>query len=83
LFSQFKKRFGENVRKRRQKLRISQEKLAEMAESHRNYIGAVERGECNITLLKALLIAKALRCRLSDLLQGAEPDPGKRLGGTE
>ena len=39
------------MRKEREKQKISQEKLAERAELHRNYVGAVERGEKNISLI--------------------------------
>jgi transcriptional regulator with XRE-family HTH domain len=52
--------FGIAVRKRRVALNLSQEKLAEKSGSHRNYIGAVERGERNPTLTKLYAIAQAL-----------------------
>ncbi|WHP04694.1 helix-turn-helix transcriptional regulator [Acinetobacter corruptisaponis] len=35
--------FGKNVRFHRLKREISQEKLAELADLHRTYIGAIER----------------------------------------
>jgi len=47
---------------------ISQEKLAELAELHRTYIGQVERGEKNLTLLSMERIAKALGVEVRDLL---------------
>lgn len=40
---------GNNIKKYRKKLGISQEELAEKAGLHRTYIGSIERGERNIT----------------------------------
>jgi transcriptional regulator with XRE-family HTH domain len=47
---------------------MSQEQLAEKAGLHRTYIGAVERGERNITLVNAERIAQALSHRLNKLI---------------
>lgn len=60
--------FGTKVRERREELGLSQEKLAERADLHRTYIGAVERGERNISLLNILRICNALRVKPSKLL---------------
>ncbi len=61
-------RFGERVRVERLRLRLSQEELAARAGVHRTYIGMIERGEKNITLLNIEKIAKALGKRMSQLL---------------
>jgi transcriptional regulator with XRE-family HTH domain len=53
---------GKKIRKYRKLLGLSQEKLAEIANLHRTYIGSVERGERNITLDSLENIAKALKC---------------------
>ncbi|MCX7067643.1 MAG: helix-turn-helix transcriptional regulator [Methylococcales bacterium] len=52
--------FGLNVRHFRNSKGLSQEGLAELCELHRTYIGSVERGERNITLINAEKIANAL-----------------------
>ena len=61
--------FASNVRKERQKLGISQEKLAELSGLHRTYIGAVERYEKNITLISAQKIANAFNTSLLKFLE--------------
>ena len=65
-------RFGRAVRRLRAQRGISQETLAERSSSHPNYIGGIERGERNPTLLKIAAIAKALRSTPSDLLRDGE-----------
>lgn len=59
---------GANIRRVRLMRGLTQEKLAELSNCHPNYIGAVERGERNITLIKVVEIARALKCSLSDLV---------------
>ena len=60
--------FGDFVRKQRKAKGMSQEQLADKAELHRTYIGMIERGEKNITLLNILKIANALEIAPSTLL---------------
>jgi len=61
--------FAENIRRLRLARGLSQEALADLAGLHRTYVGAVERGERNITLINANRIAEALGVRLSDCLK--------------
>lgn len=56
----------------------SQEAFAYAAGIHPNYIGAVERGERNISLENLARIADALGMQLSELIGQAE-----QLAGTE
>lgn len=51
---------GNNLRAFRKRLGVSQEQLAELAELHRTYIGAVERGEKNISAKNLERIASVL-----------------------
>ena len=61
--------FGENVRRLRRLLDISQEELAHRADLHRTYIGMIERAEKNITLVNMQKIANALEVKIEDLLK--------------
>jgi transcriptional regulator with XRE-family HTH domain len=61
--------FGERVRLLRQARGLSQEALALAAGLDRTYIGGVERGERNISLLNIQKIAQALGVSLADLLK--------------
>ena len=60
--------FGKHLRKLRLQLGLSQEKLAELAGLHRNYVGGVERGERNIALLNIVALARALKVKPGKLL---------------
>lgn len=61
------KKFGLIVRKKRKDKGLSQEELAEKAGLHRTYIGMIERGEKNVTLVNIAKIALSLNCTVSEL----------------
>ena len=61
--------FGKRVRELRLALDLSQEKLAEKAELHRNYVGGVERGERNVSLVNIVKLAHGLDTAPSELLE--------------
>lgn len=59
--------FGQKIRDLRISKNYSQEVLADKANLHRTYIGMIERGEKNITLVNIEKIAKALEVNLKFL----------------
>jgi transcriptional regulator with XRE-family HTH domain len=68
--------FGLALRNRRERAGISQARLAERAGMHRTYIGAVERGEKNISLVNAAKLAVAVGAPLWMLLFEADGPHG-------
>jgi transcriptional regulator with XRE-family HTH domain len=60
--------FAANVRLFRKAQSLSQEKLAEYAGLHTNYISSVERGERNISICNIERIARGLGVSMPDLL---------------
>jgi transcriptional regulator with XRE-family HTH domain len=59
---------GRNVRKIRQQRRLTQEKLAFEAEIDLTYMGGIERGKRNPSLLVMARLAEALSVPLTKLL---------------
>lgn len=66
----FLRRLGERIRERRISQSLTQEQLGQKCDLHRTFIGSVERGERNLSLLNLRLMAKMLKVPLSDLLAG-------------
>lgn len=58
-----------NLRRLRVKLGLSQEEFAAQCSLHRTYVGAIERGERNVTLKTLQHIAETLRVAAVDLLK--------------
>jgi transcriptional regulator with XRE-family HTH domain len=61
--------FGRRVRQLRLERGFSQEKLAELADLHRNYVGGVERGERNVSLVNIVKLARGLNIRPMKLIE--------------
>lgn len=59
---------GRNLRKRRKDLGMSQEKFADYLNFHRTYVGALERGERNLSLKSLEQLAALLDMDPFDLL---------------
>jgi transcriptional regulator with XRE-family HTH domain len=66
----FLRELGQRLRQRRRERKWTQAELACRCELHRTFIGSVERGERNISILNLRLIARVLRVSLADLLGG-------------
>lgn len=64
----WRKIVGKNVRKIRQEREMTQEKLAFEAELDLTYVGGIERGKRNPSLLVLARIAEALSVHLTRLL---------------
>ena len=62
------KRFGTHVRTLRTARGLSQEELAQKAGLHRTYIGGIERGERNISLVNIEKLAAALDVSLDAIM---------------
>jgi transcriptional regulator with XRE-family HTH domain len=63
---------GKAVRQKRLAMGLSQEALAEKADLHWTYIGGIERGERNVSLLNIVRIARALGIAPARLLAGIQ-----------
>lgn len=60
---------GRKLRSYRRKMGMTQEELAEKAELHYTYIGQVERGEKNLTLVSMEKILNALEVTFVELFE--------------
>ena len=70
------KSFGLRLRPLRSRLGMSQEELAHLAELDRSYVGQVERGERNISLINISRLARALTVDPEILLQAPVSEAG-------
>jgi transcriptional regulator with XRE-family HTH domain len=63
-------RFGKALRKKRHNLGVSQEEFADICGLDRTYIGGIERGERNVSLVNIERISKALKITIAKLFWG-------------
>lgn len=66
---QLARRVGLRVRALREARNVSQEQLGDLAALHRTFIGRVERGETNITVLSLMRICEALDVSLKEFFR--------------
>ena len=67
---QFLQDLGHRLRELRLARGLTQAELADQCGLHRTFVGSVERGERNVSVLNLRLIARVLRVPLADLLGG-------------
>ncbi len=65
---EFLRAVGRRIRKRREALGWTQAEMGDKCELHRTFIGSVERGERNVSILNLHTIARILRIGLCKLL---------------
>ena len=70
--------FGSRLREFRIERQMTLEMLAEKADLHENYVGAVERGERNLSLYNVWRLAGGLGLPVADLVQDLPARMGKR-----
>lgn len=61
------KLLGAVIKEKRKQLGFSQEAFAEKCGVHRTYMGAIERGERNISFMTILHVSNALEIKPSEL----------------
>jgi transcriptional regulator with XRE-family HTH domain len=70
--------FGRRLRELRKRIGLSQEALAHQAGLDRSYVGGVERGEYNISLMNICLLAQALDLPPHELLRFSDNQHERR-----
>lgn len=62
-------KFGARIKQLRQEKGLTQELFAQKCGLHKNYIGMIERGERNPSLINIEVIAKGLDISISNLMK--------------
>jgi transcriptional regulator with XRE-family HTH domain len=74
---------GRAIRELRARRGLSQEVLGIRSDLHRNYVGAIERGEINPTFRVLMKLSRGLDFRLSEIIhlweiRSQDPPPRRR-----
>jgi transcriptional regulator with XRE-family HTH domain len=75
-------RLGENLRRARRRVGLSQEQVAIRASLHRTEIGLLERGGRVARVDTLIQLAGAMSIRPSELIDGIDWTPGDLRGGS-
>ena len=62
-------KFGQRVRELRLERNLTQQQLADISGLHKNYIGMVERGERNPSLVNIDILARSFNIENSELMK--------------
>ena len=62
------KKIGKNIATLRKQRGLTQEDLCGIAEIDRSYLSEIENGKMNVTIKSLVMITKALKCDLSDII---------------
>lgn len=62
------KKFGKSLKYYRNELGLTQEELADKINVHQTYIGKLELGMINPSLLRIFMITRALKIKLTDIV---------------
>jgi transcriptional regulator with XRE-family HTH domain len=63
-------KLGENIRRLRQSLKVSQDAFADRCGLHRTYLSDIERGARNVSFGSLLKLARGSRTTISELMRG-------------
>ncbi|MBG0966561.1 MULTISPECIES: helix-turn-helix domain-containing protein [Bacillus] len=66
------KKLGKRIRFLRKEQNLSQERLGELSNIHTNHIGAIERGEKNVTIESLIKLSNGLNITLDELFRKIE-----------
>jgi transcriptional regulator with XRE-family HTH domain len=72
------RKFGAAVRRFRKQSDLTQEAFADLCEIDRSYLGGVERGERNLTLVNVIKICDALKVNPSVMLADLDKWPKRK-----
>lgn len=65
---------GANIKKQRKELGLSMKQLSYELNNTKSTVADAEAGRTNMNIITLLRYAKALNCKLSDLLDGVEEE---------
>lgn len=80
---ELRRRFGSAIRRLRKAQRLSQERLANVCGLHRTFVGAIERGESNVSLATLGRLAEGLAVSIATLAAEAERSGVRSLGSQQ
>ena len=75
---EFLRSLGFRIRERRTERKLTQAELADRCGLHRTFIGSVERGERNLSILNLRIIANALRLPLVEMFASGDEQASRK-----